>query len=132
MGVIMLVAGRVLHLFHVIHVLIRLLGSAAGYEALPLLGYHVRYESLAGLEIIAHRIGLIRSRTLLEHRLAYRISNRVGRTHGIHRIVVQVNLDLGGIQLQVIIGHLCIAVHECTVAPYKDKGIRRRERYGMV
>lgn len=100
------------------------LRASAREIAFALLGHDVADVALLGLEVVVHRRSLVVGAVVVEYRLALNLACRVGASESEYRIVAQIHLYLGGIQLDIAVSHRSGAVHECRVTAYDEHRVR--------
>ena len=104
------VAGGVFSAPQVHHAFRVALGLLTDEEALALRRVDVVDECLPGLEVIADAVRFILVAALLEDGLVLHLARGVGAPHSMHDAAVQVHGDPVGLQFQVGIVHLALAV----------------------
>jgi hypothetical protein len=84
------------------------------HKALTLLRIYIRNEGLSCFEIISYPVWLILVGTLLEKRLTLNNTGRILTSCCIYQTTVNTDINLLGIQFQVLVINLTIAVKMST------------------
>ena len=105
MRVVVVVAGGVASVLYVVAVVHVFFSESARQIAFALLRHHIGDYAFRGLEVVAHRLGLVVGTPFVEHRRTLDFADAVGSPYGIHRVVAEIHLYLLRIELYVAIGH---------------------------
>ena len=108
------ITGRIFTVADVHHTRAVTLTVNGLHEALTLLGINILDKRLTRLEVIGNLVRLILIRALLEQRLTLNRTRGILPARSIHQTAVNTDVNLLGIQLQILVIHLTVTIQMST------------------